>query len=92
MQLLLWKAIQDAKNSGLLEFDMGRTDWNNGGLLIYKDRWGATRSTLMYFRDPAGKPQDRTENISMRIAKRIVTLVPDSILTTAGSILYRHIA
>lgn len=92
MQLLMWKAIQDAKNSGLLELDMGRTDWNNKGLLTYKDRWGGARSTLMYFRHPASKVQDRNENLSMRIAKRIVTLAPDSLLTTAGRILYRHIA
>jgi lipid II:glycine glycyltransferase (peptidoglycan interpeptide bridge formation enzyme) len=91
MQLLMWKAIQDAKNSGLLELDMGRTDWNNQGLLTYKDRWGGARSTLMYFRHPASQPQDCTESIPMRIAKRIVTVAPDSLLTTAGRILYRHI-
>ena len=92
MQLLMWQAIQDAKSSGLLEFDMGRTDWNNEGLLTYKDRWGGARSTLMYFRHPPSNPQDRTENMPMRIAKRIVTVAPDSLLTTAGSILYRHFA
>ena len=92
MQLLMWNAIQDAKNNGLMEFDMGRTDWNNEGLLTYKDRWGGARSTLVYFRYPAIKPQDHMESIPMRIAKRIVTLAPDGLLTTAGSILYRHIA
>jgi len=84
MQLLMWKAIEDAKNSALLELDMGRTDWNNEGLLTYKDRWGAARSTLMYLRYPAIKPQNCADTISMRIAKRIVTLAPDSLLTTAG--------
>ena len=42
MQLMIWKAIQEAKESGLLEFDMGRTDWGNEGLLAFKDRWGCT--------------------------------------------------
>lgn len=92
MQLLMWKSIQDAKNRGLLEFDMGRTDWKNEGLLAYKDRWGGARSTLMYFRYPAGKAQDRTESLTMRLAKCVVTLAPDRLLTTAGRILYRHIA
>jgi len=92
MQLLMWKTIQDAKNSGLVEFDMGRTDWKNTGLLTYKDRWGAKRSTLLYLRHPATEAQNRIENFPMRIAKRIVTLAPDFVLTTAGRIMYRHIA
>ena len=68
MQLLMWKAIQEAKESGLLEFDMGRTDWDNEGLLTYKDQWGCKRSTLTYLRYPALKTK-RTEQIPMRIAK-----------------------
>ena len=50
MQMLMWKAIEEAKESGLMEFDMGRTDWENEGLLRYKDHWGAKRSTLVYSR------------------------------------------
>ena len=69
----MWKSIQDAKNRGLLEFDMGRTDWKNEGLLAYKDRWGGARSTLMYFRYPAGKAQDRTESLTMGLAKCVGT-------------------
>lgn len=92
MQLLLWKAIQEAKNDGLVEFDMGRTDWNNKGLLTFKDRWGATRSVLAYLRYPASKPQQHIEDLSMRVAKRLFTLAPDGLLKAAGNILYRHIA
>ncbi len=40
MQVLMWKAIEEAKEAGLLEFDMGRSDWENDGLVHYKDRWG----------------------------------------------------
>jgi hypothetical protein len=91
MQLLMWKAIQEAKENGLLEFDMGRTDWSNEGLLTFKDRWGAARSTLLYLRQPAPKPHRRIEDVSMRIAKRIIAWAPDSFLSSAGNILYRHI-
>jgi CelD/BcsL family acetyltransferase involved in cellulose biosynthesis len=92
MQLLMWMAIQEAKETGLLEFDMGRTDWANEGLLAFKDRWGCTRSTLLYFRHPLPKPPRRTEDLPIRIAKRIFTWAPDSLLSTAGNLLYRHIA
>ena len=90
--LLLWKAIQEAKAKGLVEFDMGRTDWSNPGLLAFKDRWGAARSTLVYLRHPLPKPSQGTEDISMRIARRIFAWAPESLLSTAGNILYRHMA
>jgi hypothetical protein len=90
MQLLMWKAIEEAKENGLLEFDMGRTDWSNEGLLTYKDRWGGARSTLLYLRHPAPKPHRRIEDVPMRIAKRIFAWAPDSLLSSAGNILYRH--
>jgi lipid II:glycine glycyltransferase (peptidoglycan interpeptide bridge formation enzyme) len=92
MQLLIWKAIQDAKENGLSEFDMGRTDWSNEGLLTFKDHWGGKRSTLLYFRHPAPKSQPSAVHVPMRIAKRIVALAPSSLLTAAGAMLYRHIA
>lgn len=92
MQLLLWKAIQEAKMNGLTEFDMGRTDWSNAGLLAFKDRWGAMRSTLLYLRHPVPKPNQRTDDLPMRIARRVFAWAPDSLLSTAGNLLYRHIA
>lgn len=92
MQVLMWKAIQDAKESGLLEFDMGRSDWSNEGLLAFKDHWGATRSKLVYLRHPAPKPQARAEGVRISIARRMFALAPSGLLTYAGSVLYRHIA
>ena len=52
-QLLLWNAIQEAKDDQLSEFDMGRSDCGNPGLVLFKDRWGAKRTTLVYLRYPA---------------------------------------
>ena len=92
MQLLMWKAIQEAKASGLVEFDMGRTDWDNAGLLAFKDRWGGARSTLLYLRHPAPMPDHRTEDIPAWIARRIFAWAPASLLSTAGNLLYRHMA
>jgi CelD/BcsL family acetyltransferase involved in cellulose biosynthesis len=91
MQLLMWKAIQEAKENGLLEFDMGRTDWSNEGLLTFKDRWGGARSTLLYHRHPAPQPHRRIEDVTTRIAKRFFAWAPDSVLSSAGNLLYRHI-
>jgi CelD/BcsL family acetyltransferase involved in cellulose biosynthesis len=92
MQLLIWKAIQEAKEGGLSEFDMGRTEWSNDGLLTFKDRWGCRRSTLEYFRYPAPAARSLAEGIPSVIAKRMFSLAPRRVLTAAGTILYRHIA
>jgi CelD/BcsL family acetyltransferase involved in cellulose biosynthesis len=92
MQLLLWKAIQEAKQEGLLELDLGRSEWANEGLVAFKDRWGATRSALNYFRYPPPELQTAGEGLQMRAAKWVFAVAPDSFLTTAGNLLYRHIA
>lgn len=91
MQLLLWKAIEEAKESGLCEFDMGRTDLTNEGLLTFKDRWGGTRSTLQYLRYPAPAVQSATANASVGIARSLFGLAPSVVLRTAGNVLYPHI-
>ena len=91
MQFLMWTAIQEAKNDGLVEFDMGRTDLSNEGLLTFKDHWGGTRSPLAYTRYPEPRIHRTTESASLRIAKSLVVLTPASVLTRAGNILYHHI-
>ncbi len=90
-QLLFWKAIQEAKKDGLVEFDLGRTDLDNQGLIAFKDRWGASRSALVYLRYPVRrtKPGD---GLGIRIAKHVFSVAPDCVLTTAGRLLYRYFA
>jgi lipid II:glycine glycyltransferase (peptidoglycan interpeptide bridge formation enzyme) len=92
MQLLLWKAIEDARSQGLAEFDMGRSDWTNQGLVTFKDRWGCRRSSIAHLRYPAKGPQFDAGSLGMRVAKQLFALAPDRILTTAGNLLYRHMA
>src|SRR5579863_2262397 len=37
MAFLFWRAIQDAKSRGIEEFDMGRSDCDNSGLISFKE-------------------------------------------------------
>ena len=89
--LLLWKAIQEAKEAGLSEFDLGRSDPDGHGLINFKEGWYATRSTLTYYRCPRGQSVDPAEGWKMRVAHRVFARLPDPVLTTAGNLLYRHI-
>ena len=91
MPFLLWKAIQEAKQDGLREFDFGRTDCDNPGLIAFKDHWGTTRSVLTYFRYSVQPSQSADGSHRMRLAKRIFARLPDGILAFTGKLLYRHI-
>ncbi len=88
MQLLLWAAIQEAKDKNYSEFDLGRCALDNSGLQIFKDRWGTLRSKLTYWRCQPGKfSADR----QFQIARKFFSLCPSTLLEVAGRSLYRHI-
>jgi len=89
--LLLWKAIQEAKGSGLHEFDLGRSDYDTPGLVTFKDRWGTTRSVIHYLRCPASLAPSVSARWRMRVAKQFFARMPDTFLIAAGKTLYRHI-
>lgn len=88
VQLLLWRAIQEAKDKNYSEFDLGRCEWGNSGLRVFKDRWGANRSKLTYWRlQPGGFSAHRKHEI----ARKLFRLCPSSLLRVAGRSFYRHI-
>jgi len=89
--LLLWKSIQAAKQAGATEFDFGRSDCDNSGLIAFKERWGATRSMLTYWRYPALSTATTAKGWKMQLAKQVFARVPKGMLTVAGKFLYRHI-
>ncbi|MBZ5666367.1 MAG: GNAT family N-acetyltransferase [Acidobacteriia bacterium] len=88
---LFWRIIQEAHAEGLEAVDMGRSDCDNGGLIAFKERWGAARCTLNYWVYPPGTVTS-PQAWKLKAAKRIFSLVPTAILPTAGRLLYRHMA
>jgi hypothetical protein len=89
---LIWKSICGAKAKGACTFDMGRSELENSGLVIFKDRWGALRSNIKYYRCPVSAGANPQRAWMMRIAKSVFRRAPDIVLPTAGRILYRHMA
>ena len=90
MALLLWKAIQEAKQAGSEEFDFGRSDCDNPGLIAFKEHWTADRSTLTYWRCPAVANLASSYGWKIQCAKQIAARLPGRALTLAGKLLYRH--
>jgi lipid II:glycine glycyltransferase (peptidoglycan interpeptide bridge formation enzyme) len=91
MPFLFWKAIQEAKERGLQEFDLGRSDSDNAGLIAFKGHLGAKQSMLVYKRYCAPQRRSAAAGYGLKIAKRLVGYLPGGLLTTAGRLLYKHV-
>jgi hypothetical protein len=90
MTSLLWRTIQEAQQHGVLEFDLGRSDFEDLGLITFKDRWASARSTLSYWRLGTSRFDGAAAYRTAQFGKRIFAHMPDSFLTTAGRLLYKH--
>ena len=90
MQMLFWQAIKDAKEKGMTELDLGRSEVTNQGLIVFKDRLGAARRELQYWRYPSGF---RRSSFSFRPTlhkNRLLSCVPARLLSAGGKLLYKH--
>lgn len=91
MQLVMWRAIETAKQQNLTNLDLGRSDLDNSGLITYKDRWGATRTSLTYLRETAAAPNTNPDGWKRRLAGRVFAQLPSPLSALAGQVLYRHL-
>ena len=89
---LFWKAIQEGKEQGMRELDLGRSELNHAGLIQFKDRLGAVRTSLSYWRYKNGAPAAATRpGWQIQTAKALISWLPDPILAASGRMLYRHV-
>jgi hypothetical protein len=91
MPFLFWNTIREAKESGALELDLGRSDNENRGLITFKDRWGAQRSVLTYWRGPETAHRGATAAWKAAAVGRMLALLPGPLRRAAGRVLYPHI-
>ncbi len=92
---LIWHAIQAAQKAGFEQFDFGRSELENSGLVTFKDHWGAARTALRYYRYPwpsSTASRSALKELGERVAQRIFPYLPDSVLTAIGKLLYKHAA
>jgi hypothetical protein len=88
---LFWRAIGAAKSRGASEFDMGRTEEDNPGLLAFKNHWVPHPKRLVYWQYPYTSTQNSVGNWQLKLAKRAFSLMPKRLLTLFGELIYRHI-
>ena len=90
-QKLLSEAIREAKECGCRIFDMGRSDPENPGLVQFKDRWGADRHALTYYRYPPSAAADAQLGWKRKLAKVVLCRTPYALLAALGALVYEHI-
>lgn len=90
MALLFWKTIQDAKEHGFEELDMGRSEVENQGLITFKGHLGATSTEIDYWSHPT-EPPGLSSAWKRRWVQRVSSNVPDRVLVTIGRLMYKHI-
>ncbi len=89
--LLFWKAIQQAKSAGIEEFDLGRSGYEDLGLIAFKEHLGAASSELAYYRNPSLKPRLGQQKQRMSLLQlQALSHLPDPLFAGVGHLLYRH--
>jgi hypothetical protein len=89
MPFLFWRLIEESKASGAKEIDFGRADLDNHSLVVFKDRFGTSRRLLTYHRYPRPERREAIE-IDWQAIRKLFCILPDSVFSTAGRVLYRH--
>ena len=91
---LFWQAIQQAKADGIEQFDLGRSDSEDEGLIAFKEHLGAISTELAYYRNPGVqelKESWKPARLARSWAREGLVRLPDSVLAGVGQVLYRHI-
>jgi Acetyltransferase (GNAT) domain len=91
MPWLMWNAIQDAHYAGAHTFDFGRSEYDNEGLVAFKDRWGSTKEALTYYRFPRPETSKSVCRGRIRLVSTICSYLPDRAFASVGRLLYRHV-
>ena len=90
--LLFWKLIQRAKEENVQTLDLGRSSYEDLGLITFKEHLGAVSSELAYYRNRIPTKQKSISNIGASVlARQALVHLPDSLFSGVGRLLYRHI-
>ena len=94
MPRLFWHAIEDAKSQELQELDLGRSDEHQEGLVRFKDRLGAARTTIQYWQfstRPLQAAGAMSRMLKSPLVQNVIAHLPAPLFRLAGEVLYRHV-
>jgi hypothetical protein len=90
MPFLLWRAIVKAKSIGSKSFELGRTEVDHHGLIAFKNHWTPITEPLTYWAFPSDRSITFIKEWKQRMVKCVCARVPERLLATVGTLLYRH--
>lgn len=94
--LLIWEAMRLGKSRGFATLDFGLSDWDQGGLVRYKRKFGVTEEIISFLRhEPEGlSPMNSAVGEILSKITRSFTdnRVPDPMTELAGGFLYKLFA
>ena len=91
MPLLFWRIIEEAKDQGLEELDLGRSDLGNRGLITFKEHLGAHGHQIYYCRQGSQPSQLTSKALPNFVVSGFCSLMPACVTNATGKALYRHI-
>jgi CelD/BcsL family acetyltransferase involved in cellulose biosynthesis len=89
MPFLFWKLVEESKLSGAARIDLGRSDLDNEGLVVFKDRLGTQKKQLTYYRYT--NLETAVALMTCRSFGTLCSALPNSVKSVAGKLLYRHL-
>lgn len=92
MPYLFWRLIEESKADNMQEIDFGRTDLDNHGLIRFKEQLGTMRRRINYFRSAELRRGRIPAASDFMAARKLCSVLPDSLSAIAGTLIYRHIA
>jgi CelD/BcsL family acetyltransferase involved in cellulose biosynthesis len=88
--LLFWRLIEESKAEGAEQIDFGRTDLDNAGLARFKDRLGALRTQISYFRCTMDDRENFASVSDLPKTSALCSTLPAVLSSMAGQLMYRH--
>jgi len=89
--LVMWEAIKWCAENGRKNFNFGRTESENKGLLQFKRGWGTIEETVHYYKYDFIRNCFVNKKDGLKSSYNLFKHMPGPILRLTGNILYRHV-
>ncbi len=91
MPFLIWRLIEECKAAGAQKIDFGRSDLNHQGLIVFKDRLGARKILLTYYRHTSKTGNQEAAPWESQGLRKVISRLPAAFLSQASRVLYKHL-
>ena len=90
MPFLFWRLIEECKSAGIDKIDLGRSDLDHTGLVTFKDRLGASKRLLAYYRYTNAGARPEVAPWRWWGLRKILPNLPQPFFSKAGGVFYKH--